>query len=69
MDLTVCPECGQTAEIEDRHVLDSTDGPIEHARVRCLDGHWFFTPVDKLTSAALGQAQPAAAPPAVGRRR
>jgi hypothetical protein len=68
MDLTVCPDCGQTAEIEDRHVLESTDGPIEHACVRCLVGHWFFMPVDKLSSPALGQAQPAAVPPGPRRR-
>jgi hypothetical protein len=68
MDMTVCPDCGQTAEIEDRHVLESTDGPIEHARVRCLAGHWFFMPVDKLASPTLGQAQPAAVPPGVRRR-
>jgi len=40
MDMTSCPECGEPAEIVDRHVLESTDGPIEHARVRhpgCLE--------------------------------
>ena len=48
MDLTGCPECGNLAEIEWRSVLDSTDGPIEHAKTRCVAGHWFLLPVAAL---------------------
>ncbi|HEX4686029.1 MAG TPA: hypothetical protein VH228_04555 [Nocardioides sp.] len=48
MDMTSCPECGEPAEIVDRHVLESTDGPIEHARVRCVRRHHFFMPVSGL---------------------
>jgi hypothetical protein len=48
MDMTTCPECGALAEITDRHVLESTDGPIEHARVRCLTRHVFFLPTAML---------------------
>ena len=47
--MTTCPECGVPAEVRDRHVLSSTDGPIEHARVRCVEGHCFFLPVASLT--------------------
>ncbi len=43
-DSTVCVECGQIAEIEWRAVLESTDGPIEHAYVRCVNRHWFLMP-------------------------
>jgi hypothetical protein len=50
MDLTRCPECAAPAEVVDRHVLESTDGPIEHARVRCVDRHVFFLPVRHLQS-------------------
>jgi hypothetical protein len=50
MDMTNCPQCGEPAEIFDRHVLESTDGPIEHARVRCLRLHHFFMPVAGLHS-------------------
>ncbi|HET8662678.1 MAG TPA: hypothetical protein VFM08_00035 [Nocardioides sp.] len=32
-------------------MLESTDGPIEHARVRCVRRHHFFLPVADLTSA------------------
>jgi hypothetical protein len=48
VDLTACPECGHPAEVEWRAVLESTDGPVEHARVRCVHGHWFFLPVEWL---------------------
>ena len=50
--LTSCPECGHPAEIEWRTVLDSTDGPIEHARVTCVQRHWFLLPVHWLTRPA-----------------
>jgi hypothetical protein len=50
MDMTSCPQCGEQAEIFDRHVLESTDGPIEHARVRCVQMHHFFMPVSGLDS-------------------
>ena len=48
MDLITCPECGHLAEVEWRDVLDSTDGPVEHARIRCIQRHWFLMPVERL---------------------
>lgn len=50
MDLTVCPECAAPAEIEWRAVLESTHGPIEHAKVLCVNQHWFLLPVAGLVS-------------------
>jgi hypothetical protein len=42
--LVNCPECGQPAEVLSRTTLTSTDGPIEHTKVRCLlTGRWFLT--------------------------
>jgi hypothetical protein len=43
---TGCPEpgCNLPAEILDRTILDSTDGPIEHCRIACLCGHRFLMP-------------------------
>jgi hypothetical protein len=53
MDLTTCPECGNLAEIQWRDVLESTDGPIEHAKVVCVARHWFVLPVSSLATPAL----------------
>jgi len=66
LDLTSCPEpgCTSAAQIVDRSTLESTDGPIEHARVRCLNRHQFLLPVGMLTSPqAVGGAQAAARAP------
>lgn len=49
MELTSCPECGHPAEVLGRDVLESTDGPVEHARVRCVQRHFFFLPVEVLS--------------------
>ena len=48
IDLTLCPECGAPAEIQDRSVLESTDGPFEHVRIVCVRRHWFLMPVEGL---------------------
>ena len=50
MELTTCPECGAPAQIEQRHVLESTDGPIEHATVRCSERHRFTVLVERLVT-------------------
>ena len=44
--LVPCPDpaCGALAEISDRVAVGSTDGPIEHVRTLCLEGHHFFLP-------------------------
>jgi hypothetical protein len=39
-----CPECGLPAEVLDRFVLEGTDGPVEHVRIRCAKGTPFLTP-------------------------
>lgn len=54
MDLTVCPECGAQAEVRWRAVLESTDGPIEHAKVLCRFRHWFLLPVSDLAARRSG---------------
>jgi len=48
METTDCPDCGVIAEVEWRTVMESTDGPIEHAKIRCLNRHWFQLPVASL---------------------
>lgn len=52
VQLTRCPECGALAEIERRTVLESTDGPVEHAKVRCVLRHTFLLPAAALDHVA-----------------
>jgi len=61
MEMTTCPECGVPAQIEQRHVLASTDGPVEHVKIRCVSGHWFFLSVAALEPVSVpSDARPAA---------
>ena len=55
MDTTFCPECGALAEVQWRDVLESTDGPVEHAKISCLRRHWFLLPVAHLERVAVSQ--------------
>ena len=50
MDDTVCPEpgCALPAEILDRTLIESTDAPVEHARVVCPRGHRFLMPTQMM---------------------
>jgi hypothetical protein len=46
--LTSCPDCGEPAEVLDRFVLPSTDGPVEHLRTYCVLRHSFLAPVTEV---------------------
>lgn len=48
MDTVDCPECGLPAEVLDRFVLESTDGPVEMIKIRCIKGSPFLMPVSSL---------------------
>jgi hypothetical protein len=48
LDLVGCPACAAPAEVVDRYVLESTDGPIEHATVMCAARHRFTVLVERL---------------------
>ncbi len=52
MDTTYCPECGALAVVEWRGVWESTDEPVEHAKVRCAGRHWFLLPIASLPEAS-----------------
>jgi hypothetical protein len=47
-DTVACPECGRDAVVEWRDLVDSTDGPVEHVKVRCPGRHWFLMPAEAL---------------------
>ena len=40
--------CGLPAEIQDHYVVQSTDGPLESARVLCPRGHAFNGSIESL---------------------
>jgi hypothetical protein len=62
LELTSCPDCGRPAEVIDRFLLQGTDGPVEHAKTRCITGHWFTTPAGYRAPGAASRAAPAHAP-------
>jgi hypothetical protein len=41
--------CGLPAEVSCRFILNSTDGPLESAMIRCPSGHFFNGPIEFLT--------------------
>jgi len=58
--LTNCPQCGVPAEVTRRFVLESTDGPIEHTSVMCVNRHWFTLPLAALADTAAANQVPLA---------
>src|ERR1700744_920130 len=48
MNGTGTARCGLPAEVEDLYCLQSTDGPLDSARIRCPRGHWFNGPLEAL---------------------
>jgi hypothetical protein len=49
MDKTGSVRCGLPAEVQDRYLMNSTDGALESARICCPRGHWFNGPIESLT--------------------
>jgi hypothetical protein len=41
--------CGLPAEVRCRFIMESTDGPLDSAMIKCLAGHWFTAPIESLT--------------------
>jgi hypothetical protein len=46
LEILDCPSCALPAEVESSSMLDSTDGPVEHLRIRCVLEHRFMLPRD-----------------------
>lgn len=55
LDLVGCPEWGAPAEIVDRFALPSTDGPIEHVTMQCVQRHWFRMAAESFQVARIGE--------------
>jgi len=46
--LSDCPQCRLPCTVEPRGRWGSTAGPVAHVYVRCVAGHWFLGPADRL---------------------
>lgn len=42
--------CGLPAEVQYRYTIESSDGPLESAKIHCPRGHWFNGPIESLTT-------------------
>jgi hypothetical protein len=49
MDTHGTVRCGLPAVVEYRYAMESTDGPLESAKIRCSGGHVFNGPIESLT--------------------
>lgn len=47
LDIVTCPECSMTATLQRADRLESTDGPVDHVRITCVNRHWFLMPADR----------------------
>lgn len=48
LDIVACPECSMTASLQRGNRVESTDGPVDHVRITCVNRHWFLMPADTL---------------------
>jgi len=48
LDRSGAARCGLPAAVESRYTVNSTDGPLESAMIRCPLGHFFNGPVESL---------------------
>lgn len=48
LDIAACPECSMTASLKRGNRVESTDGPVDHVRITCVNRHWFLMPTDTL---------------------
>jgi hypothetical protein len=46
--IVTCPECFMIADLQRGNRLESTDGPVDHVRITCVNRHWFMMPADML---------------------
>ena len=49
LDRDGAERCGLPAEVKSRFIMESTDGPLDSAMIRCPAGHWFTGDIESLT--------------------
>jgi hypothetical protein len=49
MDNNRASRCGLPAVVHCRYIMNSTDGPLESAKISCPRGHHFNGPIEYLT--------------------
>jgi hypothetical protein len=54
LDFVACPECSLTAAVQHWGQAESTDGPIDHVKMTCVNRHWFLMSADRLNERILG---------------
>jgi len=64
MDHDGADRCGLPAVVEYWYTVESTDGPLESAKIRCPRGHGFNGPVEFLTFSGSRQPTRSSAPDA-----
>jgi len=62
MDDHAAARCGLPAAVEYRYTCESSDGPLESAKIRCPRGHGFNGPVEYLTFTSSGRSANRSAP-------
>ena len=69
MDRNGTMRCGLPAEVVVRYIMNSTEGPLESAKIGCPRGHHFNGPIDSLAlPEQVGpKAQPEREPGGAGR--
>jgi hypothetical protein len=60
LTLTSCPQCGAPAEITERFLLASTDGPVPHVALACAAGHHFRMAAEGLPGSERSGTEPVA---------
>ena len=57
MDTNGSVRCGLPAVVTYHYIMNSTDGPIEGAMIRCPSDHFFNGPIEFLTRAKRAHAK------------
>jgi hypothetical protein len=54
LDIVACFECAATAAVQGRGPVESTDGPLDHVRITCVNRHWFMMAADMINERSQG---------------